>query len=194
MKSNGKAISHVVETYTQALFDIAVESQLTSVIDADLDMVGKLFADEKDLRELMGSPYFTSKQKADLLEKVFSEKIEVLTVNFLMVLVRHNRIKFLPAIMDCYDRLWQNYKGYVQVIVTIPQVMDNDWICNLENDLESALGQKISLKLSIDPSVIGGVVIHYGNKVVDNTIRTKLLGTVKAVTSAEKLWMKTNEV
>jgi F-type H+-transporting ATPase subunit delta len=115
-------------------------------------------------------------------------------MNFLMVLVRHNRIKFLPAIMDCYDRLWQNYKGYVQVMVTVPQVMDNDWICKIGNDIESALNQKISLKLSIDPSVIGGIVIHYGNKVVDNTIRTRLLGTVKAVTSAEKLWMKTNEV
>ncbi len=194
MSSGSKAISRIVETYAQAIFDIAVQTQLASVVNADLDTLGKIFTEEKDLRDLTASPYFTSQQKADLLMRVFSQVMSDLTMNFLMVLVRHNRIKLLPEIRVCYDRIWENYKGYVPVKVTTSQRMDNDWIDKLADDISSAMNRKILLELSIDPSIIGGVVIRYADKVVDNTVRTRLLNLVRMITSAEKRWMKIDEI
>jgi F-type H+-transporting ATPase subunit delta len=194
MRTDNKEVGHIVETYAQTIFDVANETQLSSVVDADLDSVRKTFAEEKDLMEMMASPYFTSQRKADLLQKVFSQFVSELTMNFMMVLVRHNRIKYLPEITACYDRIWGNYKGYVPVKVTVSQKMDNDWIDKLVDDISSTLKRKISLELSIDPSIIGGIIIHYGDKVVDNTIRTRLVSAVQTVTSWEKRWMRTYEV
>lgn len=194
MRTDNKEIGHIVETYAQTIFDIAVETELSSVVDADLDSVRKTFAEEKDLTEMMASPYFTSQRKADLLQKVFSQFVSELTMNFMLVLVRHNRIKYLPEITACYDRIWGYYKGYVPVKVTVSQKMDNDWIDKLVDDISSTLKRKISLELSIDPSIIGGIIIHYGDKVVDNTIRTRLVSAVQTVTSWEKRWMRTYEV
>jgi F-type H+-transporting ATPase subunit delta len=194
MRAYNKEIGHIVETYAQTIFDIAVETQLTSEVDADLDSVRKIFAEEKDLMEMMASPYFTSQHRTDLLQKVFSKFLSELTMNFMMVLVRHNRIKYLPEITACYDRIWGNYKGYLPVKITVPKRMDNDWIVKLADDISTALKRKISLDISIDPSIIGGIIIRYGDKVVDNTIRTRLVSAVQTVTSWEKRWMRTYEV
>jgi len=194
MNADSKTIGRVAEIYAQAVFDVAVQAQLASVVDADLSTVNKMFADEKDLAQMMGSPYFTSEQKAALLQKVFWQSLSELAMNFLMVLVRHNRIKLLPRIMACYDRIWEDYKGYVSVRVTVAGQMEGNWIERLSEQIASAMKRKVSLETSIDPSIIGGIIIHYGNKVIDNAVRSRLVNTVRAVTGPEKRRVKYYEV
>jgi F-type H+-transporting ATPase subunit delta len=187
-------IAKVIEQYARTIFEIAVETQLASVVEADLDTAEKIFLGEKDLMELTASPYFTKQHKADLLQKVFSPFLSELTMNFMMVLVRHNRIRYLPEIMACYDKIWGNFKGYLPVKATVSQKPENDFIDKLVDDISSALERKISLQVSVDPSIIGGIIIHYGDMVVDNTVRSRLAGAVQTITSSEKRWMRTYEV
>jgi F-type H+-transporting ATPase subunit delta len=164
------------------------------VVKSDFDLLGDIFAKEEDLRELMWSPYFTRQYKTDLLLKAFSGTFSELTMNCMMVAARHNRVKFLPKIVACFDRLWDKYHGFLPVKITTSEKLDDKRIKKLSDDIASSLKRKIRIESSTDPSIIGGIVIRYGDKIIDNTIRTRLLNAVKTLTRKEKRWINFDEV
>jgi F-type H+-transporting ATPase subunit delta len=159
-----------------------------------LDVLGDIFAEEEDLKKLMWSPYFTPQQKAVLLQRVFSGKFSELTMNFMMVATGHNRIRFMPEIVVCFNRLWDKLRRVVPVKITVSRELDEQRLRKLSDDIEALLEQKIRMESYVDPSIIGGIIIRYGDRVIDNTVRTRLSNAVKTTTSAEKRWMKFDEV
>jgi len=194
MSAYNKESGRVGEIYAQTLFDIAAERQVIDVVKSDMNVVGDILTTEKYFRELMCSPYFTRQHKAGLLQRVFLEKLSELTMDFLMVVIGHNRIKFLPDIVARFNNLWNSYRGFLPVKVTVSRRMDDGWVEKLRDDIASAIKRNIRLEVTVDPFIIGGIIIRYGDRVVDNTVRTRLLSAVKVVTGAEKRWMKPNEV
>ena len=195
MRADSKKNLRIGDIYAQAVFETAEEQQLPEVVKSDLDFLGSVFNEVADLKGLLWSPYFTRQYKAVLLEKMFAGKFSQLTMNFLMVVARHNRLKFLPAIIAGFDRLWDQRHGLVPVKITVSQKLDDPRVKTLCNEISSAIQRKIRLTDSIvDPSIIGGIIIHFADKVIDNTIRTRLVNAVQNVTSQEKRWTKFNEI
>ncbi|MGA2172098.1 MAG: ATP synthase F1 subunit delta [Sedimentisphaerales bacterium] len=194
MSAYNKTTNRIEEAYALAIFDIAVEQHLVDVVKSDLDSLGNIFAKEEDLSKLMWSPYFTRQYKTDLLLKAFSGTFSELTMNCMMIAAKHNRLKFLPEIVACFDRLWDEHHGFVPVKITTSEKLDDERIKKLSDDIASSLKRKIRIESSTDPSIIGGIVIRYGDKIIDNTIRTRLLNAVKTITSEEKRWINFDEV
>jgi F-type H+-transporting ATPase subunit delta len=195
MRADSQKNLRIGDIYAQAVFETAQDQQLLVDVKSDLDSLGNVFNEAAELKELLWSPYFTRQYKAALLEKMFAGKFSQLTMNFLMVVARHNRLKFLPAIIAGFDRLWDHRHGLVPVKITVSQKLDDPRVKTLCNEISSAIQRKIRLTDSIvDPSIIGGIIIHFADKVIDNTIRTRLVNAVQNVTSQEKRWTKFNEV
>jgi F-type H+-transporting ATPase subunit delta len=195
MSSNNQKNLRISDIYAQAVFETAEERQLAEVLKSDMDFLRNIFDEVADLKEIMWSPYFTRQYKADLLEKMFAGKFSQLTMNFLMVVARHNRLKFLPAIIAGFDRLWDQRHGLVPVKITVSQKLDDPRVKTLCDEISSAIQRKIRLTDAIvDPSIIGGIIIHFADKVIDNTIRTRLVNAVQTITSQEKRWTKINEI
>jgi len=195
MSADSKKNLRIGDIYAQAVFETAEEQQLPEVVKSDLDFLGSAFNEVADLKGLLWSPYFTRQYKAVLLEKMFAGRFSHLTMNFLMVVARHNRLKFLPAIIAGFSRLWDHRHGLVPVTITVSQKLDDPRVKTLCNEISSAIQRKVRLTQSIvDPSIIGGIIIHFADKVIDNTIRTRLVNAVQNVTSQEKRWTKFNEV
>ncbi len=195
MSADSKKNLRIGDIYAQAVFETAEEQQLPEVVKSDLEFLGSVFNEVADLKELLWSPYFTRQYKAVLLEKMFAGRFSQLTMNFLMVVARHNRLKFLPAIIAGFDRLWDQRHGLVPVQITVSQKLDDPRVKTLCSEISSALQRKIRLTDSIvDPSIIGGIIIHFADKVIDNTIRTRLVNAVQTLTSQEKRWTKFNEI
>jgi F-type H+-transporting ATPase subunit delta len=115
-------------------------------------------------------------------------------MNFMMVAAGHNRIRFMPEIVACFNRLWDKLRRVVPVKITVSQKLDEQRRRKLSDDIEALLEQKIRMESYVDPSIIGGIIIRYGDKVIDNTVRTRLSNAVKTTTSAEKRWTKLDEV
>jgi F-type H+-transporting ATPase subunit delta len=195
MSVDAKKILRIGDIYAQAVFETAQEQQLLADVKSDLDSLAGVFEQVTEFKELLLSPYFTRKYKSVLLEKLFAGRFSQLTTNFLQVIARHNRLKFLPEIIGSFTRLWDQMHGLVPVSITVSQKLDDTRVKTLCDEISSALQRKIRLTDSIvDPSIIGGIIIHFADKVIDNTIRTRLVNAVQNVTSQEKRWTKFNEV
>jgi F-type H+-transporting ATPase subunit delta len=194
MNISSRSGGRVGGLYAHTLFDISVERQAETATKSELEALQDVFAKEKDFWELMCSPYFTPAYKTVLLQKVFSGRLSDLTLDFLMVTVKHNRIRFLPDIGACFAKLWDSYHGCLPVKVTISEKTADGWGAKFSDEMASILNRKINLEVAVAPSIIGGIIIRYADKVVDNSVRTRLQNLVTTVTGAEKRWIKQDEI
>jgi F-type H+-transporting ATPase subunit delta len=173
--------SYLGKTYAAALFELADESGALPVVKDDLDCWTGICGMVKDFDKLIVSPYFPSEYKQQFVRKVLSGKIANLTMDFLVVVIKHNRTKFLPHIIAEYNRLWEARAGYCPVEVTVARQISNDEVKKLAADIASMMDCKVKLKLTINPEILGGVTIRYDDKVIDNTVKGRLHKAVETI-------------
>jgi F-type H+-transporting ATPase subunit delta len=159
---------------------------MLDAVKEDLDCWTELCSVEKDFEKMIISPYFPSEYKQQFSARILSDKMGDLTTNFLAVVIRHNRTTYLRRIIVEYNRLWDAHQGYCPVEVTVAREMNSDEVGKLSADIASAINRKIKLKLFVNPSLIGGSVIRYDSKVIDNTVRRRLQETVETIISRGK--------
>jgi F-type H+-transporting ATPase subunit delta len=186
MSINDKAV-RVGRTYAQAVFELAEQSQLVDVLKNDLDVLANLTAQSEEFETLMVSPSFHDEHKKQIVGAVFSGKLNELTINFLMVVIEHNRMKFLLQIIASYNELWEEYHGCHRVKVIVSKAMDKAETERLTRSIAAAINGRVMLEVIVNPSIIGGITIRYGDKLIDNSIRNKLQLVVKEVTKRREL-------
>lgn len=169
------------KTYAGVLFALADESDILDVVKDDLDSWTEICGGEKDFERLIISPYFSSEYKQQFVGKILSGKITDLTMNFLVVAIKHNRTIFLPQIIAEYNKLWDSRAGYCAVEVTVARQINIDEAAKLSADIASVVERKVRLELIVNPSIIGGIIIRYDDKVIDNTIRNRLQKAVETI-------------
>lgn len=177
---------YIERTYSTALFELAECSGAFDAVKDDLDSWIEICGEEKDFQELIISPYFSSQYKQQLVRKIFSGKISDLTLNFLIVAIRHNRTRFLSQIMEEYNRLWDVRQGRCSVQVTVATKISDDEAARISNDIASSIDRKVKINIAINPDIIGGIIIRYDDKVIDNTVRTRLNKTVETILNRGK--------
>jgi len=193
MKTSNIAV-RLTEVYAKAIFELAGESMMQDTVKYNLDDVAAVIANETDFRMLLGSPYFTSEYKEQLLRKIFMERISTLIMDFLMVIHRHNRLMLLPQIIAKYNELWDTSNGHCPVKVTVSEAVDDDEIKEITKSIETAVNRKVRLKVAVDPAIIGGISVRYDDKVIDNTVRNRLITAVKTIKDRAREWVKAHEV
>jgi F-type H+-transporting ATPase subunit delta len=190
--STGTA-AHVADIYARSLLDLAKEAQAVEAVAADLEAVSALLAQEPDLEAFLASPYFAEQTKRDVIRKVLTGKLHDLTLHFLCVMLDHSRGALLPGIIDRFRQLHRAYQGYEAVTVTVAQSLSQDQIDKLAQDLAQAMRGKIDLEVQVDPSILGGIIIRHGDKMLDNSVRGRLTRTVSQVANPENRYKKTYE-
>jgi F-type H+-transporting ATPase subunit delta len=184
----------LTEAYARALFDLARESQLVDAVKDDLDLLMDVAAEERDFARVMTSPYFSEQVKMQLVRKIFCGRISKLTVNFLMVVIAHDRMTFLPKIATRYDEIWDGFHGRYIVNVTVSQTLTDDEVRGLSDDIAAAIKSQIRLDLAVNPGIIGGIVIRCGDRVIDNSIKGRLQRAVETIAARAKRGMEIDEV
>jgi F-type H+-transporting ATPase subunit delta len=185
--------SYLEKTYAAVLFELADESGALHVVKDDLDCWTGICGMVKDFEKLIVSPYFPSEYKQQFVHKMLSGKIANLTMDFLVVVIKHNRTKFLPHIIAEYNRLWDVREGYCPVEVTVAGRISDNEVKKLAADIASMMDCKVKLKLTINPEILGGVTIRYDDKVIDNTVQGRLHKAVETIIKHGK-GRKINEV
>jgi len=182
------------EIYAQALFELAEQSKMIDVIKDDLDIVRCVSIQEKVFGVLMVSPYFSAEHKEQIVQKIFSGKLSDLTLNFLITAIRHNRMMFLPQIIDRFNELLETHEGYCIVQVTVSEAMSKEGAKKLSENIAGAVKNKVKLQVDVNPSIMGGIIIRCGDRVIDNSIRSRLRRAVKTIMSRQKTQEKIDEV
>ena len=174
------------EIYAQSLFELADRQQGVDTVSSDLNILVGIIGQEKDFIKLLDSPYFSTDYKEQLMRRLLSGVAANLTLDFLMVVIKHGRARLLSDIIGRYGELWDAYHGYYHVKVTVPRALEDGQVKELSDGIAAAINSNVKLEFAVEPEIIGGAIIRCGDKVIDNSIRNRIDVAVKTVMSRIK--------
>lgn len=162
--------------YSQAVFRIALDSKELNRWQSDLRKIASLVNDAA-LFALLENPEVSFDDKAKVLSERLGD-INPLALKLVSLLVTKGKLGMIGDIADEYQRLVDNYRGIegaevAEVTTAIP--LDDEDKLKLAQRLTSLVGKPVVLKPKVDPSLIGGLIIRVGDKLIDGSIRSKLL-------------------
>jgi F-type H+-transporting ATPase subunit delta len=169
------SVSGVSGRYATALFELARDQKAVDAVKADLDKFSGLLAESADLKRLVRSPVFGAETQIKALAAVLDQAgITGIAANFLKVLTSNRRLFAVTDVIRAYGALVAKYKGEASADVTVAEPLSDKNLDALKDALKSVTGKDVALNVKVDPSIIGGLVVKLGSRMVDSSLRTKL--------------------
>ena len=172
---------HVADLYARTIYELAGQFEAVEELKGEMKLLETLIAEEREFLHIMSSPQFSAEYKQSLLNKMFAGKINELTLNFLLEVDRHNRMMYLPQIIERFGEIWDAYHGIRIVELTLHENITPDELANVTQAISKAMGKEVQLKLNVKPAIMGGAVIRYGESVIDNSIKNRLYRAVHTI-------------
>ena len=167
----------VAERYATALFELATEERNAETVSRDFAELKTLLAESPELARLVKAPVFSTEQQKLGMDAVLRRmEAAPLTVRFVLTLATKRRLAALNPIIDAYERLVAEQKGEINAEVSAAQPLSDTEIQELKRVLKEKLGREARLATRIDPSLLGGLVVKVGSRMIDSSLRTKLEG------------------
>ena len=175
MAAEDPSVSGVSGRYATALFELARDEKSVDAVKADLDKFDAMLNDSADLARLVRSPVFSANEQSKALTAVL-EKAEIggIPANFLKVLTANRRLFAVADVIRAFRALVAKFKGEATADVTVAEALSDKNLDALKTALKSVTGKDVALNVKIDPSIIGGLVVKLGSRMVDSSLRTKL--------------------
>jgi F-type H+-transporting ATPase subunit delta len=168
-------VSGVAGRYAIALFELGLEEEALEQIEADLNRFGEALDAAEDFRRLVKSPVFSAEEQGRALGAILDElKIEGLTKNFLLLVSKNRRLFAAPDMIRAFRAMLAERRGEMSATVTAASKLTDSQVTALKQALKAALGKDVMLDQLVDPSLIGGLMVKVGSRMIDTSIRTKL--------------------
>ncbi|RYY24285.1 MAG: F0F1 ATP synthase subunit delta [Sphingomonadales bacterium] len=175
MENSGGIQASLSGRYATALFELARESKTLPVVEASLGTVSQALAESADFKALTASPLVARGAAARAVGAVaVSLKLDATTTKFLGVLADNRRLSQLPAIIRAFRALAANHRGETSAQVVSAHPLTTDQVEALKAQLRTRVGRDVSVDLSVDPSLLGGLVVKIGSQMIDSSIKTRL--------------------
>lgn len=167
--------SQIAEPYAQALMSVAQAHNLTEDFGHDCRDLENLLEESSEFRDFITNPVIKADDKKSVLKNVMGRDANAYLMNFLMLLVDKRRIVFLPAIIGQYLSLLRKLNQTVLAEVTSTKELTSRQTDSIIDKVKSMTqARNVEVKTTIDPDIIGGVIIKVGSQVVDASIRGQL--------------------
>jgi F-type H+-transporting ATPase subunit delta len=168
-------VSGVASRYATALFELALEEKALERVENDLTRFNEALDAVEDLRRLVKSPMFSADEQGRALAAVLDEmKIEGLTKNFLLLVSKNRRLFAAPDMIRAFRAMLAEHRGEMSATVTAASKLTEAQVTALKQALKAALGKDLMLDQQVDASLIGGLMVKVGSRMIDTSIRTKL--------------------
>jgi F-type H+-transporting ATPase subunit delta len=169
------SVSGVSGRYATALFELARDEKSIDAVKADLDEFETLLSESADLKRLVRSPVFSADAQLKALTAVLDKAgVTGIAANFLKVLTRNRRLFAIGDVIRAFRALVARFKGEASADVTVAERLSDRNLDALKTALKSVTGKDVALNVKVDPSIIGGLVVKLGSRMVDSSLRTKL--------------------
>jgi F-type H+-transporting ATPase subunit delta len=169
------SVSGVSGRYATALFELARDEKSIDAVKADLDTFGAMLADSDDLKRLVRSPVFSADTQSKALAAVLDKAgISGVAANFLKVLTANRRLFVVNDVIRAFNALVAKFRGEATADITVAEALSDKNLDALKVALKSVTGKDVTLNVKVDPSIIGGLVLKLGSRMVDSSLRTKL--------------------
>lgn len=174
MKEGG-ITSRVAEPYAEALMSIATNQNLTDKFGEDATGLIALVDESEELRQFLASPIVNRDAKKAAIQQILGDQVHPLVKNFLMLLIDHNRIIFLKDICSQYLARLRELKQTVLAEVVSVVELTEDQKRAVREKVQAVTGaQNVELATSLDPDLLGGMIIQVGSQIFDLSLRGQL--------------------
>jgi F-type H+-transporting ATPase subunit delta len=176
-------MEEVAQVYARALFEAAKDGDVLDPVHDQLGQFADALNENRNLAQFFFSPYFSVDEKKDALHRAV-EGAEPTFMNFLEALLERHRTPVIFRIRARFEQLWEEEHKLLPVDVTSAVALDEETVNSIGESIGKRLGRTIELSSSVDPEILGGVVLRVGNFVLDASIRNRLEQLRKQVARA----------
>jgi F-type H+-transporting ATPase subunit delta len=166
-------VEEIAEVYARALFEVAKEHDVLDEVRDELGQFADVVAENREVGIFFFSPYFSSDEKKDGLDRMITDA-EPAFLNFLQALIERHRMPAIFRIRTRFDQLWDTENHLLPVQVTSAVELDESTIRSIGDRIAKETGNKIEMTSTVDPDILGGLVLRVGNFILDASIRNRL--------------------
>lgn len=175
LASQSSYTSGIAGRYATALYDMADEAKQLDAVADDLRGLKGLLAESADLRRLVRSPLFGRQDQIKAILAVLEKAgVNDLTRRFVGVVGQNRRLFALSTIIEAYLETLASHRGEETAYVSSAVALNDDQQTRLVDSLKKAVGSKVRIETEVDPSLIGGLVVRVGSRMIDSSVKTKL--------------------
>ncbi|HEY4428749.1 MAG TPA: ATP synthase F1 subunit delta [Solirubrobacteraceae bacterium] len=166
-------MEELARVYARALFEVALEHGKLDVLREQLGQFADALHENRELAVFFFSPYFSSAEKEDGLDRLLEGADEAL-FNFLKLLIENHRMPVIFRIRTDYEQLWEEEHRMLPVEITSAIALDPDTTEALGRSIGERAGRRVKLAARVDPEILGGIIVRVGNSILDASIRNRL--------------------
>lgn len=175
MTTTQTIVSGVAGRYATALFDLAKERDALDTVESDLSGLARLIAENPEFRGVIQSPVLDkAEQRAALFAVLDKMESHHITRNFVGVVMKNGRLRQLNSMIGAFRALLAEHRGEVTAEVAAPQELSEAQMQSVSEMLARYAGREVHIEPRVDESLLGGLVVKMGSKMIDNSLRTKL--------------------
>lgn len=165
----------IAARYATAVFELAKESKKLKGLETDVDTLDAALTDSADFRDLISSPLYSREQQTDAINAIAKKmKLSPVTANTMSLMANKRRLFVLPQLVASLRALIADEKGEVTADVTAVKALTKTQQDKLAKTLKASVGKDVKIKMAVDESLIGGLIVKVGSKMIDTSIRSKL--------------------
>ena len=175
MAQSESRISGIAERYARSLFDLAADGKQIDSVEADLGRFEALINGSDDLQRLIKSPVFSAEEQLSAISTLAAKaNIGGLVGNFLKVVAKNRRLFAMPGMIAAYRRIAAEQRGEVSAEVTAAHELTAAQMKDLQATLKGVIGKDAAINMTVDPSILGGLIVRVGSRQIDTSLKTKL--------------------
>ena len=162
--------------YAGALYALAVDSDKVDLINEEISNLFSVLGASQDLERLVSSPILSRSQQQVAITAILEKSgADTLTVKFVGTLATNGRLSALPSVIEAFHQEHARRQGQVTAEVVSAVALDDSRKMLVEKTVARLAGSnKLLLSMRVDPSLIGGLVVRIGSRMIDTSIKTKL--------------------
>ncbi len=167
--------SGVTMRYASALFELAVSENKITAVEKDLGRFQQLLDGSRDLAQLVNSPVFSADEQYSGIDAILTKaKITGLVGNFVRAVTRNRRLFAMPGMLAAFRKLAAEHRGEVTAEVTVAKELTSAQTKELKTTLKGVVGKDVAINATVDPSILGGIIVKVGSRQIDTSIKTRL--------------------
>ena len=182
MDISGGIQASLAGRYAIALFELANEQKQLDAVSESLSALKQALGESDAMRGLTTSPLISREDALKTVAAVAGAmKLDPITTKFLGVLANNRRLGQLASVIRFFNLLAASHRGETTAEVTSAHPLDDGQVAALKANLKTRLGRDVAVDLSVDPAILGGLVVKIGSRMIDGSIRTKLNALAQAM-------------
>ncbi len=173
----------VSRVYAQALLGLAEQNNDIDGIAQEVADLGALIDQNSDLKKLIASPVIADDKRRAMIQRIFEGKVSDSLYKFLQVLSRKSRLATLPGVCAAFAGLVAEKRGQIDVLATVAYEMNEETAQRVARELGESLNKTVNLQQTVDASLIGGMRLRIGDRLIDASVATRLKNAASQLAS-----------